>query len=105
MDDPYRTPAILPEIRQDKSEKVIYVYGESSKICPVCGKNPSNWSDYQHKIELCTPFSRVVVKHYWFKSNIICNLEGSHHHCWCANKECKAHWIVVREANLDVRQI
>jgi len=105
MSDPYRTPAILPEIPQDKSEKVLFVYGEDTRYCPVCDQCSNNWdSSERHKKELCTPFSRVVVRRYWFKSNIICNLEGSHYHCWCYNKECKTHWIVIQKETLEVQR-
>ncbi len=43
MDDPYRTPAILPEIPQDKSERVLFVYGEETQCCPVCNVYSNSW--------------------------------------------------------------
>ena len=90
----------------DTSEHMIFVYGDKRDTCPVCGKVESSsvYGD-QHKERFCTPFNRITLRWHLFKHNLVCNLDGAHYHCWCLNKQCNTHWIVVRKDHMDVREI
>ena len=104
--DPYRTFAMVPMIPQDTSEHILFVYGNKRDTCPVCGKEERSYNyGEQHKEKFCTPFHRVILKWHMFKHNLVCNLPGAHFHCWCFNKNCKTHWVVIREKDLDVKEI
>lgn len=101
---PYRELAVKQE--ENNFEKIIFVYGKHKRICPVCGKDTTHLLTYEsNKTKLCTPFNRIKLTHHWFKRNIICNLDSAHYHCWCLDKDCKTHWIVIVRSELDIKLI
>lgn len=105
--NPYRTQIEVPVTHHSNSDRIFYVEGESKLSCPVCKKSGSSdpYSSFHFKSKLCTPFNRIILIKYLFKKNLICNLSGAHLHCWCFDKTCKTHWVVVINNNFEVKEI
>lgn len=102
--DPYRVKAEIIPVQDIPKEKIIFVYGNSLDICPIC--ETINYSvHYGHRHEFCSPFRRMILKKYWFKPNLICSLESAHYHCFCCKSECQAHWVVIKNEDLKIHEI